>query len=219
MCKAKGSFTVILVKKIENILLLPFISADNWLRRTANWHIFFSNTFQAHQMNLRKYLKPFVSKYVLFANTSLHYNTGCLNKKETGTNMPVSLKLDKHLNNFGYYLFRGQLSNCTKKCRFCHVKMLRLNVKMLRLRVVHFLWYLRTFSQLVDFTGTGGPGNRWANQFPPTASYMLDTIQSQWRLSALLWATSCSVLTVQICYNKLVNIFGIWYRGKLSASC
>ena len=26
--------------------------------------------------------------------------TGCLNKKETGTNMPVSLKLDKHLNNF-----------------------------------------------------------------------------------------------------------------------
>ncbi len=33
----------------------------------------------------------------------IHY-TGCPNKKETGTNMPISLKLDRHLNNFGYYL-------------------------------------------------------------------------------------------------------------------
>ncbi len=32
------------------------------------------------------------------------YCTGCVNKKETRTTMPVSLKLDKHLNNFGYYL-------------------------------------------------------------------------------------------------------------------
>ncbi len=31
-----------------------------------------------------------------------------LNKKETWTNMPISLKLDKHLNNLGYYL----LSTC-----------------------------------------------------------------------------------------------------------
>ncbi len=29
--------------------------------------------------------------------------------KETGTNMPVSLKLDKHLNNFGYYLLESYL--------------------------------------------------------------------------------------------------------------
>ena len=35
--------------------------------------------------------------------------TGCPNKKETGTNMPVSLELDKHLNNFGYYLLEGYL--------------------------------------------------------------------------------------------------------------
>ena len=28
---------------------------------------------------------------------------------ETGTHMPISLKLDKHLNNFGYYLFEGYL--------------------------------------------------------------------------------------------------------------
>ena len=33
----------------------------------------------------------------------------CLNKKETGTNMPISLKLDNHLNNLGYYLLEGYL--------------------------------------------------------------------------------------------------------------
>ncbi len=31
----------------------------------------------------------------------------CLNKKETGTNMPISLKLDKDLNNLVYYLLEG----------------------------------------------------------------------------------------------------------------
>ncbi len=35
--------------------------------------------------------------------------TGCPNKKETGTNMSVSLKLDKHLNNFGHHLLEGYL--------------------------------------------------------------------------------------------------------------
>ncbi len=35
--------------------------------------------------------------------------TLCLNKKETGTNMAILLKLDKHLNNFGYYLLEGYL--------------------------------------------------------------------------------------------------------------
>ena len=35
--------------------------------------------------------------------------TGCLNKNETGTNVPVSLKFDKHLNKFGYYLLQGYL--------------------------------------------------------------------------------------------------------------
>ena len=35
------------------------------------------------------------------------YYTEFLNKKETGTNMPGSLKLD--LNNFGYYLLEGYL--------------------------------------------------------------------------------------------------------------
>ena len=35
--------------------------------------------------------------------------TACLNKKETGTNMPISLKFDKHLNNFGYYRLEGYL--------------------------------------------------------------------------------------------------------------
>ena len=35
--------------------------------------------------------------------------TGCPNKKETGTNMPISRKLDRHLNNFGYYLLEGYL--------------------------------------------------------------------------------------------------------------
>ena len=40
---------------------------------------------------------------------STHGYTVCLNKKETRTNMPISLKLDKHLNNFGYYLLEGYL--------------------------------------------------------------------------------------------------------------
>ncbi len=35
--------------------------------------------------------------------------TECHNKKETETNLPVSIKLDKHLNNFGYY----QVGNLT----------------------------------------------------------------------------------------------------------
>ncbi len=35
--------------------------------------------------------------------------TGCRNKKETGTNMLVSLKLDKHLNIFVHYLLEGYL--------------------------------------------------------------------------------------------------------------
>ncbi len=34
---------------------------------------------------------------------------GVLIKKETGTNMPISLKLDRHLNNFGWYLLEGYL--------------------------------------------------------------------------------------------------------------
>ena len=38
-----------------------------------------------------------------------YYYTGCLNKKEIGTNMPISLKLDKHLNNLGYYMLKGYL--------------------------------------------------------------------------------------------------------------
>ena len=38
---------------------------------------------------------------------SIRY-TVCL-KKETGTNMPISLKVDKHLNNFGCYLLEGYL--------------------------------------------------------------------------------------------------------------
>ncbi len=32
------------------------------------------------------------------------FNALCLNKKETGTNMPISLKLNKHLNNIGHCL-------------------------------------------------------------------------------------------------------------------
>ncbi len=35
--------------------------------------------------------------------------TGCPNKKETETYMPVSLKRDKHVNIFGQYLLEGYL--------------------------------------------------------------------------------------------------------------
>ncbi len=78
--------------------------------------------------------------------------------------------------------------------------------KMLRLRLVPSLWCLRTFFQIVNFTGNGRPGNRWANLFSTSCNcYLFDTIQSQWKLSALLWATSWSVLAVQICFSTLVN--------------
>ena len=50
------------------------------------------------------------------------YYTGCPNKKETGTNMLISLKLDRHLNNFGYSVGGlSPVSNGTKKCRFYHI--------------------------------------------------------------------------------------------------
>ncbi len=35
--------------------------------------------------------------------------TGCPNKNKTRWNMPVSLKFDKYLNHFGYYLLEGYL--------------------------------------------------------------------------------------------------------------
>ncbi len=81
--------------------------------------------------------------------------------------MPVSLKLDKHLNNFGYYLLEGYLlfptvprnvgsvMSVNKNKLFKNRLTIRLCTKMLRLRVVPSLWYLRTFFKIVDFTGTG----------------------------------------------------------------
>ncbi len=42
-------------------------------------------------------------------NTTFTTYTVCLNKKETGTNRPISLKLDKHLKYFEYYLLEGYL--------------------------------------------------------------------------------------------------------------
>ncbi len=136
--------------------------------------------------------------------------------------MPISLKLDKHLNIFGYYLLEGYLLFPTLPRNVGSVMSVnehehfknRLTIwvctKMLRLRLVHSLWYLRTFFQIVDFTGTGRPGNWWANLFPtfcklPVTGNLFDTIQSQWKFSAFLWATSWSALAVQICYRTLVQ--------------
>ncbi len=102
----------------------------------------------------------------------------CPNKKESGTNMPVSLKLDKHLNIFAYYLLEGYLLFPTVPRNAGSVMSVNehehfkdrltswLCTKMLRIRLVPSLWYLQTFFQIVDFTGTGWPGNRWANLFP-----------------------------------------------------
>ncbi len=60
-----------------------------------------------------------ISRFIALTRSSSHLvcmwyehlndNTGCPNKKETGTNMPISLKCDRHLNNFGYYLVGGYL--------------------------------------------------------------------------------------------------------------
>ncbi len=107
-----------------------------------------------------------------------YYSTGCHNKKETGINMPVSLKLDKLLNIFAHYLLEGYLLFPTVPRNVGSVLSVnehehfkdRLKIwictKMLRLRLVPSLQYLRTFFQMVDFTGTGRPGNWWANLFP-----------------------------------------------------
>ena len=104
--------------------------------------------------------------------------TGYLNKKETGTNMPISPKLDKHLNNYGYYLLEGYLLFPTVPRNVCSVMSVNENehfknrltiwlcTKMWRLKLVASLWYLRTFFQIVYFTATGRPGNRWTNLFP-----------------------------------------------------
>ncbi len=57
-------------------------------------------------------LKWFINMYIcidFFTHATYAVNTECPNKNETGTNMPISLKLDRHLNNFGYYLLEGYL--------------------------------------------------------------------------------------------------------------
>ncbi len=41
--------------------------------------------------------------------------------------------------------------------------------------------------------------------FQPPTSYLFNTSQSQWKLSALLWASSWSALAVQICCSTLVK--------------
>ncbi len=120
-----------------------------------------------------------ISTYLsIYLSIYLSTYTGCLNKKESGTNMPVSLKLDKHLNNFAYYLLEGYLLFPTVPRNVGSVMIVnehehfkdRMTIwvctKMLRLRLVPSLWHLRTFSQIVDFTGTRRPGNWWANLFP-----------------------------------------------------
>ena len=125
--------------------------------------------------------------------------TECLNKKETRRNMPVSLKLDKHLNHFGYYLLAGYLLSPTvptvmsvnENDHFKNRFTFWLCTKMLKLRVIPSLWYLQTFFQIVDFTRTRDEQEIGGQTcFQPPASNLFETIQSQWKLSGLLWATS-----------------------------
>ena len=47
-----------------------------------------------------------INHEVLFIKKYIY--TGCPNKKETGTNMPIILKLDKHFNIIGHYLLDFQ---------------------------------------------------------------------------------------------------------------
>ena len=95
------------------------------------------------------------SNKVMLTHTNFFY-TVCLNKKETGTNIPVSLKLDKHLNNFGCYLLRGYLlfSTVPRNVGSISVNDMSVNehkhfkesltiwicTKILRLRLNWYLW-------------------------------------------------------------------------------
>ncbi len=104
--------------------------------------------------------------------------TGCPNKKETGTNMPVSLKLDKHLNIFGHRLLEsyllfptvprnvGSVMSVNEHEHFKDRLTIWVCTKMLKLRLAPSLWYFQTFFQIVDLSGTGRPRNWWANLFP-----------------------------------------------------
>ncbi len=49
------------------------------------------------------------SGHILVFIALLSLYTGCPNKKETGTNVPISRKLDKHLTDFWYYLLEHYL--------------------------------------------------------------------------------------------------------------
>ncbi len=82
----------------------------------------FRQTLRKHLLWGLQFLFPNYS-YCLHEVGKRVIYTRYLNKKGTGTNMPISLKLDKHLNNFWVLSVRGlaPLSNGTKKCRFCHV--------------------------------------------------------------------------------------------------
>ncbi len=129
--------------------------------------------------------------------------------------MPNTLKLNKHLNIFGHYLLEGYLlfptvprnvGSVTSVNEHEHVRD-RLTIwvctKMLRLRLVPSLWYLVTFFQIVDFTLTGRPGNWWANLFPTSCKlpvrYHSVPVKT---LCSFLWATSWSMLAVQICLHS-----------------
>ncbi len=72
------------------------------------------------------YLNPCLSVKVpsdVFDDTSIFVkvDVGCHNKKETGTNMPISVKPDKHLNNLGYYLLEGYLFFPTVSKNVCSI--------------------------------------------------------------------------------------------------
>ncbi len=55
-------------------------------------------------MHVELYREPIYAK-----RADCHRHIGCPNKKETGTNMSISLKFDKHLNILGHYLLEGYL--------------------------------------------------------------------------------------------------------------
>ena len=127
-------------------------------------------------------------------------DTDCLHKNETGTNIPISLKLNKHLNYFRYWL-------CTK---------------MLRLRLVPSLWDLRTFFQIVDFywnrTTTKSVSKLVSNLLQATCS-----IQFRHSENSLLFCE----LHHEVCWqfksasreSRYMRNLRIWYKVKLSTAC
>ncbi len=91
------------LKNQVSLSIRPYQNIKNPLMKThnlyLNYRICIINVECLHPEGCNPYfIDRVVVKEKITLNSLLMSDTGCLNKKASGTNMPVSLKLDKHLN-------------------------------------------------------------------------------------------------------------------------